>query len=498
MQLSLQHLAYAYPSCVNPVLRDVSATLPWGWTGLVGDNGCGKSTLARIACGRLTPDRGTVAPHLFSVYCEQDASAEPDALYDFAAAYDRDAVALRRDLGVEDDWPWRYDTLSCGQQKRLQVACALWQRPDFLVMDEPTNHVDAPTREAITAALARFKGVGLLISHDRALLDALCVQCLFMAEGRLTVRTGGYSRGRRQEELERGTALRQREQARREKKRLAGEAQRRREEASRAAGMRSCRNLDPKDHSGRERVKLAVYTGKDGVAGKLSSRMESRLSRAEETLAQVKVEKRYDGDLWMRAEPSARKVLYRQPEMTLALGERQLLVPPLSIGNTDHIALTGPNGAGKTTLVSEVARRIDPTARVLVIPQEPTAEQCRDALSRLASLDSRSRGRVLAVAAALNSDPERLVEGEQTSPGEMRKLMLGLGILDEPELIIMDEPSNYLDLHSVEALERLLAAFPGALLLVSHDAALLEATTSVCWEISESSPETSVLTVGWR
>lgn len=106
------------------------------------------------------------------------------------AAYDRDAVALRRDLDVEDDWPWRYDTLSCGQQKRLQVACALWQRPDLLVMDEPTNHVDTPTREAITAALAPFKGVGLLISHDRALLDALCVQCLFMAEGRLTARPG--------------------------------------------------------------------------------------------------------------------------------------------------------------------------------------------------------------------------------------------------------------------------------------------------------------------
>ena len=185
-------------------------------------------------------------------------------------------------------------------------------------------------------------------------------------------------------------------------------------------------------------------------------------------------------------------------ELALALGERRLLVPPLSIGNTDHIALTGPNGAGKSTLVGEVVRRLDPSVRALAIPQEPTAEQCRGALSRLATLDSRSRGRVLAVAAALNSDPDRLVEGERTSPGEMRKLMLGLGMLDAPELIIMDEPSNYLDLHSVEALERLLAAFPGALLLVSHDAALLEATTSVCWEISESSPETSVLTVGWR
>ena len=185
-------------------------------------------------------------------------------------------------------------------------------------------------------------------------------------------------------------------------------------------------------------------------------------------------------------------------KLALALGERRLLVPPLSIGNTDHIALTGPNGAGKTTLVREVVRRLDPSVRALAIPQEPTAEQCRGALSRLATLDSRSRGRVLAVAAALNSDPDRLVEGDRTSPGEMRKLMLGLGMLDAPELIIMDESSNYLDLHSVEALERLLAAFPGALLLVSHDAALLEATTSVCWEVSESSPGTSVLTVGWR
>ena len=305
-------------------------------------------------------------------------------------------MALRRDLDVEDDWPWRHDTLSCGQQKRLEVACALWQRPDLLVMDEPTNHVDVPTREAVTAALARFKGVGLLISHDRALLDALCSQCLFMAAGQVTARPGGYSQGRGQEQLERETAVR-RDQAKRERKRLAGEAQRRREEASRAAGMRSCRNLDPKDHSGKARVKLAVYTGKDGVAGKLSSRMEGRLSRAEETLASVKVEKRYDGDLWMRAEPSARKVLHRQPELTLALGERRLLVPPFSVGNADHIALTGPHGAGKPTLVSEVARRIDPTVRVLVIPPEPTAEQCRDALSRLASLDSCSRGRVLAV-----------------------------------------------------------------------------------------------------
>ena len=168
-----------------------------------------------------------------------------------------------------------------------------------------------------------------------------------------------------------------------------------------------------------------------------------------------------------------------------------------SIGNTDHIALTGPNGAGKSTL-GEAVRQLDPSrARRSPFRRSPPPSSAA-ARSRLAALDSRSRGRVLAVAAALNSDPDRLVEGDRTSPGEMRKLMLGLGMLDAPELIVMDEPSNYLDLHSVEALERLLAAFPGALLLVSHDAALLAATTSVCWEISESSSGISILTVGWR
>ena len=166
-------------------------------------------------------------------------------------------MALRRDLDVEDDWPWRHDTLSCGQQKRLQVACALWQRPDLLVMDEPTNHVDVPTREAVTAALARFKGVGLLISHDRALLDALCSQCLFMAAGQVTARPGGYSQGRGQEQLERETAVRRRDQAKRERKRLAGEAQRRREEASRAgAGGR----ISPPSFSLTERGVFAILS----------------------------------------------------------------------------------------------------------------------------------------------------------------------------------------------------------------------------------------------
>jgi ATPase subunit of ABC transporter with duplicated ATPase domains len=145
----------------------------------------------------------------------------------------------------------------------------------------------------------------------------------------------------------------------------------------------------------------------------------------------------------------------------------------------------GDNGCGKTTLVKHLVPRIPDGVRVLYIPQEPTDGQCRATRMRLSDLPSAQRGRVLSIVAQLNSEPDRVLEGDAVSPGEMRKLMLALGILENPELIIMDEPTNHLDLGSVEALERVLAAYPGALLLVSHDAALLGATTGTAWRIEQ-------------
>lgn len=173
MQFSLSNIEYSYPSSSEPALRKVTATFPQGWAGIVGDNGSGKTTLALVACNIIHPDAGILTPVLLARYCAQDATIPPEGLEDFALAYDETAVRLRRDLHIADDWAWRYDTLSSGQQKRLQIACSLWVQPDVLVVDEPTNHVDAATRRAIAKLLSRFEGIGLLISHDRELLDSL-------------------------------------------------------------------------------------------------------------------------------------------------------------------------------------------------------------------------------------------------------------------------------------------------------------------------------------
>lgn len=483
MQIALSGVSYAYPSAADPILNNVSVTFPRGWTGLLGDNGCGKTTLAKIACGLIEPDTGSVTRGLFAIMCAQETDIAPDGLADFALDFGREAREVRRIFRIEDDMPWRYAELSCGEQKKLQVATALWQRPDALVLDEPTNHIDHAAREQLACALRRFDGIGILVSHDRELLDALADRCASFEAGKLVVRPGGYTAAHGQAELERATAVRERKAAKENLARLAAEKDARAHEAARAKARMSKRHLDPKDHSAKGKIDLARVSGQDGARGRLSAQMDARLAAARDRVAAARVEKRYDGDLWLDAHPSPRKTLLRIEPATIPCGEGSLAVPKLFVGNTDHVGIVGPNGAGKTTLLAHVRMLLDPAIALLDIPQEPTESQRAAALARAAALSPAERGRVLSVVAQLNSRPDRLLEGDRTSPGELRKLMLALGMLDRPELIIMDEPTNHLDLHSTEALERALAAYPGALLLVSHDRSFLQACTDRTWEV---------------
>jgi ATPase subunit of ABC transporter with duplicated ATPase domains len=479
-------VSFTYDTASTPLLTNLTAHFPVGWTGIVGANGSGKTTLLRLATAELTPQHGMVQAPEEAIYCPQRTDTAPPLFVELIQATDGDACEIRGRLEIAAGWLDRWQTLSHGERKRVQIGVALWRQPQVLAIDEPTNHLDAEARQLLISALRSFPGVGLLVSHDRELLDSLCCQCLFMEPLRTTLRPGGLTQGLQQARREAEHARRQVELAKHERVRLEQEAVRRREEASKAHKMRSKRGLDRKDHDARFKRNLARLTGKDGTAGKQLRQLEGRLEQARHKEEQITVTKTYKLGIWLPGAYSQRNTLFTLPAGSLSLGtERQLHFPDLAMRPRDRIALIGPNGGGKSTLVRQIVSILDlPPAQVTYVPQEVERHTAQDLLAQVRRLPKEQLGQLMTIVSCLGSRPQRLLETTEPSPGETRKLLLALGIMQTPQLIIMDEPTNHLDLPSIECLENALEECPCGLLLVSHDQYFLTRLTTVRWHIA--------------
>ena len=171
--LHLTNVSFSYSDSV-PLLQSVDLQLERGWTGVVGANGAGKTTLLRLAAGELTPETGTVRvvpPDGALSYCPQEVGVCSDDVRALAWAAHKQARRLIGELQLVPAELERWDTLSPGERKRWQVAAALAEEPVVLFLDEPTNHLDADARGLLVRTLQRFGGIGLVVSHDRALLE---------------------------------------------------------------------------------------------------------------------------------------------------------------------------------------------------------------------------------------------------------------------------------------------------------------------------------------
>lgn len=486
--LNFKHLSFTYDSMTHPMFLDLNLQFNSGWTGVVGANGTGKSTLMKLAAGIIPPDSGKIEASGEVLYCEQRTDDRPAELEELLNDFSGRAQALVSRLRLCHDWPERWDTLSHGERKRAQIAVMLYMQPEVLALDEPTNHIDEQTRNMLIAALKTYRGVGLLVSHDREMLDMLCSQCLFIDPPDIVLRPGGVSEGMTQERLELNAARDEDDRIKRQENHLKAEKQRRHELAEQAMAKNTKSGLSSKDHDQRDKIRLGRITGKDAVGTHFEEQMAGRLKQVEKARAAIHVKKEYETGIWLEDGGfSKRSALFRLPSGSISLGpERVLEFPELVMSPQDHIALTGPNGGGKTTLLRHILQHLNLEAdRLVTVPQEITADESQEILAQVKKLPNDQLGRLMQTISRLGSRPQRLLESDMPSPGEIRKLLLALGITRGPHLIVMDEPTNHMDLPSILCLEEALSQCPCGLLLVSHDRRFLKAVTTIEWNIDD-------------
>ena len=497
MSLSFHHMTFSHESALAPLLEDITAHFPEGWTGIVGANGAGKTTVLHLAAGDLRPEQGTIRRSGHIVFCPQRTDNAPLQLFQFISATSSEASVLRGKLQIGDDWADRWPTLSHGERKRAQIAVALWQQPDVLLIDEPTNHIDIAARTLLAEALIGFRGVGLLVSHDRELLDLLCRQCLFLDPPQAVMRPGGYTEAAAEAGREEASLQAERQVAQQQLERLTKVAHRRHAEAARADRKKSKKSLARGDSDGRAKIDHVRVSGKDGQAGRLAKQLRGRLAQAQERVASVQVKKRYAVNFWLDGSTSPRRRLFTIPAETLDLdATRRLDVPELTMLRQDRIAVTGANGTGKSTLIRHIRDRLNvPEGHLIYMPQEINLARTRDIMAAVHRLSREQLGIVMTVVSALGSRPGRLLRHLDVSPGELRKVLLALGVVHHPHLIIMDEPTNHLDLQAIECLEDALHDCPCGLLLVSHDLRFLSRVTDTRWHLQQEAETVAVSTL---
>jgi ATPase subunit of ABC transporter with duplicated ATPase domains len=456
---------------------------------IVGDNGAGKTTLLRVAAGMLPPARGRIHREGSVGLLEQLdlAAARPGATVLEQVLAERSEPrrgafdAAVRAAGLDPSAP--AEALSGGERQRARLAALLAAPADTLCLDEPTNHLDAEGIAWLVDQLHASPAALLVVDHDRAFLDAIAERTAFLAHGGLRLYAGGYHVAAAALAAD-DQAQRRRhdaQSARHQKLRAAADRQR---SLSRSAGTFDHRRADGQ-------ATMLVKNRAAAVSrthARASAAMRARLER------ETPEAKPFDDRRTLRfraadAAPGPSEVLVARG-LGVERGGRTLVAGlDLALRRGERLALDGPNGSGKTTLLEVLTGRRPASAGTVRPGVGLTLTYVAQADRAPGPADTTGAG---TVGDALRAEREQLTDSEAwevmasvgapcgpdravatLSGGERQRLELARVALTSAHYLVLDEPTLHLDVRAIEALQGLLLDFPGTVLLVSHDAALV-------------------------